>query len=107
MNKKLRLVSAGILAMAAIVMCTTTTVQLASAGGETVQTMSQVQEGEGYLLKAYEGYVGVYYSGEEYPALVTGIALSTLREHDRQLIEQGYEVATREELMQILEDLGS
>jgi len=107
MTKKIRLAFAGFLAIAAIVTCAVVTVQIAAARGETIQTMSQVQEDEGYLLKAYEGYVGVYYSGEDYPALITDISLDTLRAHDRELMEAGYQVANRDELMKVLEDLGS
>jgi len=107
MTKKIRLAFACFLAIAAIVTCAVVTVQIATARGETIQTMSQVQEDEGYLLKAYEGYVGVYYSGEDYPALITDISLDTLRAHDRELMEAGYQVANRDELMKVLEDLGS
>ena len=62
----------------------------------------------GYTLAASDGYVAVY-AGQERktPLRVTEIELATLRETDRALIEDGLHAASREEVLQILEDLGT
>jgi hypothetical protein len=67
-----------------------------------------VTESGAYLLAASSGQVAVYDRLDRRRALeVTDIALDSLREHDRQLIEKGLPVDGREALMELLEDLGS
>lgn len=62
----------------------------------------------GYTLAASDGYVAVYAGeGRKTPLRVTEIELATLREADRALIEDGLHAASREEVLQILEDLGT
>lgn len=80
-----------------------------TAESAAVENLSGVQDDTGgYIVRDYGGYVGVYYnSGEEYPAIITEISLASLRQYDRELIETGFEVASRDELMLLLEDLGS
>ena len=59
-------------------------------------------------LAGYEGSVAVFEGGDrKTPLQVTDIALGSLRDSDRTLIEQGYPVDSREELLSLLEDLGS
>ncbi len=61
-----------------------------------------------YILRAGDGYICVFAAGEaQTPITVTNIELRSLREVDRQVIEQGMAVADRDELMSLLEDLGS
>ena len=63
-----------------------------------------------YLVADYGGSVAVFDSADssmENPLQVTDIELGTLRAADRALIEIGVPVASREELMALLEDLGS
>lgn len=83
-------------------------VQIAAESG-AVSSLSEVQDdNQGYIVKEYEGFVGVYYNnGEDYPAIITEISLDNLRQYDRELIETGFEIGSRNELMQLLEDLGS
>lgn len=86
----------------------TAIVQIVAAEIRSASSLSEIElETEGYIIKACEGYVGVYYGNEEYPAIITEISLDNLREHDRQLVEKGIEVSNRDDLMQVLEDLGS
>lgn len=61
---------------------------------------------DGFTLCARNGCVAVLDPGCE-TAVVTDIELSTLREADRQLLEAGLTVTSREELLTLLEDLGS
>jgi hypothetical protein len=63
---------------------------------------------EGFILKEYEGYIGIFSPGfEKIPITVTDIEVSTLREADKQLLRAGIFAASREEMMQLLEDFGS
>ena len=60
------------------------------------------------VLGSYDGRVSVFDSGNlKTPLEVTDIDLSALREADRSQLESGLAVASREELMSLLEDLGS
>lgn len=60
-----------------------------------------------FLLKDCNGYVAVYEGRKsKIPVDITGIELSRLREADRAMINAGIPVATRNELLELLEDLG-
>lgn len=61
-----------------------------------------------YFLRREGDYVGVFPSrrGKE-PLRVTAIELRNLRRVDRAMIEAGLPVRSRQELLQLLEDLGS
>lgn len=61
-----------------------------------------------YVLREAEGNVAVYGAGDPTrPLAITEIELKSLREGDRALIAGGLPVYSREELAQLLEDLGS
>ena len=60
-----------------------------------------------FALYAQNGCVAVLDPALGERAVVTDIELVTLRETDRQLIEAGLQVDSREELLSLLEDLGS
>ena len=63
-----------------------------------------------YLVADFGGSVAVFDSGDsgmENPLQVTDIDLDSLRAADRALIEIGVPVSDREELVALLEDLGS
>ena len=60
------------------------------------------------VLGSYNGRVSVFDSSNlSAPLEVTDIDLSVLREADRSQLEAGMAVASQEELMSLLEDLGS
>ena len=60
-----------------------------------------------YTLKLYDGKIAVFLGDDlENPAAVTGILASELRAFDRQLLEQGIEAGSYEELLRLLEDFG-
>lgn len=61
---------------------------------------------EGFTLCAKNGCVAVLDPDCGAP-VVTDIELGTLREADRRLVEDGLTVSSREELLALLEDLGS
>lgn len=74
----------------------------APAETETTQTQDAP-----FVLREYEGRVAVFSPGREMPLSVTTIELETLREQDRKLLLEGLAAEDREELLMLLEDLGS
>ena len=61
-----------------------------------------------YVLRDCGGYVAVYDGTKaKKPTTVTDIQISTLRAVDRQMLENGLVLDSREKLMMTLEDLGS
>lgn len=63
-----------------------------------------------YMVADYGGSVAVFDRGDSTlsaPLQVTEIRLAGLRAADRAMIETGVPVSSREELMALLEDLGS
>lgn len=108
MNLRYRItVCAALLLGAAL--CTSYTVRglrgtpAAVAAAPTAAVVSE--KPESFTLCAKNGCVAVL--DPACGAVVTDIELSTLREADRRLVEAGIAVASREELLALLEDLGS
>ena len=61
-----------------------------------------------YVLGMAEGNVAIFGRNDlKRPLAVTEIELENLRERDRTLLAEGLPVYSREELAQLLEDLGS
>lgn len=61
-----------------------------------------------YVLREYDGCVAVFASvGDTSPITLTDIEVGTLRDADRQILSTGLAVADREELLTLLEDLGT
>ncbi|NCB51049.1 MAG: hypothetical protein EOM54_04095 [Clostridia bacterium] len=66
------------------------------------------EENAEYILREYAGHVGVFEAGGgKTPLTVTDIETNTLREADRNMLGAGIAVADRDELLTLLEDLGS
>ena len=62
----------------------------------------------GLRSKSCDGFVAVYTaSRSRAPESVTAIEVASLRSADRAMIERGIPVADRQELLELLEDLGS
>lgn len=79
----------------------------ASAQTETAECVAQTAK-ECYVLRDCDGYVAVYDGPKaKKPTTVTDIQVSTLRALDRQMLQNGLELDSREKLMMTLEDLGS
>ncbi len=61
-----------------------------------------------YVLREYAGHIGVFEAGGgKTPLTVTDIETKNLREADREMLGVGIAVADRDELLTLLEDLGS
>ena len=77
--------------------------------GFTSKAQEEPRASDGtYLLGEMNGNVAIFDgAGSSPPLTVTGIEMDSLRQRDREMIAAGLPVASREELAQLLEDLGS
>jgi len=108
MNRNLRHITLLAIVAISLFISLLSAVQYVSAAKEPSNNLSSIEsQSDGYLLKDCNGFVGVYYSGEDYPAVITEISLDSLRQYDRELVISGFRVESREQLMSVLEDLGS
>ena len=74
----------------------------------TLTPEQQTQQSEPlYYVRVYEGRLAVYRDTETDPFAVTDIRLSSLREYDQQLMQQGFPLYSEQELTTFLEDYGS
>jgi len=95
-----------ILMAAAAVLCASYTVADLRSPPQPV-TVTAAPKTEDYALCARNGYLAVLDPELGTVPVLTDIALAGLRDADRQLVETGIHVETREELLSLLEDLGS
>jgi len=103
-----KLFSLGVIFTVALVMGSIAIAQIYETQDYTVEHMADIADHpSGYFLRDSEGYIGVYYKDRGHPVFITNIPLASLRGQDREDVEQGIAVATRKELIQLLEDLGS
>lgn len=59
-----------------------------------------------FVLRDYEGYVSVFAPGSDpEPLQITAIQTESLRQRDRELLQGGLTVGSREQLLMLLEDL--
>ena len=111
MNIKYRIFACVLLAITAAFCASYTIADVRGAEEEVPRQLHTVQTAqpapEGYTLCARDGCVAVLDPDLGETAVITNIPLDTLRETDRALIEAGLRVETREELLSLLEDLGS
>ena len=105
MQIKYRLCACILLAAAATLCASYTVADLRSPPAAV--PVPEEPETADYTLCARNGYLAVLDPELGTTPVITDIALSTLRDADRQLVETGLHVETREELLSLLEDLGS
>ena len=61
-----------------------------------------------YILREQDGFIAVYGADSaNTPLELTDIEVSTLRRVDQDMLEQGISAKSRDELLTLLEDLGS
>lgn len=112
MSIKYRICACALLALTAVLCASFTIADLRDTEPAASQTPTAVpsrsaESTTDYILLARDGCVAVIDPEVGESAVVTDIELSTLREKDRQMIEAGLKVSTRDELLLLLEDLGS
>ncbi len=104
--KRMVLKAAGTaLLVAAAVICAH---QAASTFPTAVKTELQSYDGAKaeFVLRDYEGYVSVFAPGADpEPLQITAIQTESLRQRDRELLQGGLTVGSREQLLMLLEDL--
>jgi hypothetical protein len=96
-------------ALAALALVSAVSAGAVSAAAKGIgQSAGFAGENTAYLLREYEGHVAIYYEGfDRTPAVVTEIEIAQLPLADQELLTEGLNVADREELLLLLEDLGS
>ena len=77
-------------------------------GEQAAQVVSYDGAEAEYILRDYGGYVSVFEPGlDSMPLQVTAIEVSALRQTDHDMLRGGVSVGSREQLLLLLEDLGS
>jgi len=102
-------IKAGILvliASTAFLVCVYTVSTVSGQRVEDSPSVSEtaVQYGSKYLVRTYNGKIAFFTDGA---VVETDIDVSSLRAYDRQLLENGIEAYTYEEVLQLLEDFSS
>jgi hypothetical protein len=60
-----------------------------------------------YTIRVYHNMLAIYQGTSDTPWRVTDIHLSSLREYDQKLMQQGFPLYSQEDLTMFLEDYGS
>lgn len=113
MNVRLRAGALGLLAAAAVYASLGAAKSLRPAArdalpAEIYARYAGREESAQYFIKGCDGFVAVYKGTKgRAPEAVTTIELSSLRAADRAMIARGIPVSDRQELLELLEDLGS
>ena len=107
-HRTLKLVSLGVIFAVALVTGSIALGQISATGEYRVEYLADIADHPaGYWVRDTEGFIGVYYKGRGHPVFISHIPLASLRGMDRSDVEKGISVATRAELIALLEDLGS
>ena len=101
----MKLAGTGVLAVAAVWSAA------AAIGGITGPADAAAEPEAGTIVwpgsVEYDGCVAVFAAGESSPMTMTDIQVKSLREADRALLNAGLPCETRDEVLTLLEDLGS
>ena len=76
-------------------------------GKEPAPVSSEVTVTDGYMLREYDGKIGIFKVGKDEPLSVISVDLRTLPETDRDALADGIYAADDEELSSRIEDLSS
>lgn len=72
------------------------------------ETLAPINQRVGYTLKEYDGKIGVFRGNSSTPyTYLQDVELSYINEYDRELLSNGIEVSTEQELKTLIEDLTS
>ncbi len=95
------------LAVLAVLSATVCAAALRTPEAETQPPTDKVSEAAEYYLRDCGGFIAVYRGASSTPIDVTDIETATLNDTDAELIQSGIPVQSRNELLLLLEDLGS
>lgn len=104
MKFKTRVTAVAVLAVLSAAVCTAAFVLPDAAPAEETEERETAAE---YYLRDCEGYVAVYRGASVTPSDVTDIETATLNDTDVKLLRSGIPARSRNELLLLLEDLGS
>ncbi len=98
---------AATLAVLAVLSAAVCAAALRTPKAETPPPTDKVSEAAEYYLRDCGGFIAVYRGASSTPIDVTDIETATLNDTDAELIHSGIPVQSRNELLLLLEDLGS
>lgn len=111
MNVKAKIGVAGLFAVIAVSLALLAALSSESLIAQAISSRSgvvQTNSYDSYVLRDYDGYIGIYYVGDSSaPVTVTDIETGSLRSVDREMLTEGIYAGSQEELLSLLEDLGS
>lgn len=113
MNLKLRATMLAVLGAGAVYAGMDAVKSLRPAARDTVPQeiyarYARDEESAQYFLKSCDGFVAVYKGAKgRTPESVTAIEVANLRSADKAMLERGIPVTDRQQLLELLEDLGS
>ena len=111
MKTWIKLAGTGALAAAAVC-CAAAAVGSITGGAEAEEIPGELvwprdMEDAEFVLREFNGCVAVFAVGGNSPLSTTDIAVKSLREADRALLSAGLPCENRDEVLSLLEDLGS
>ena len=78
-----------------------------SSSQENRETAASVSEEETFLVKEYQGHIGVFSNSSELPFQEIPVDVESLPKTDQLLLAQGIHAANKQELNRVLEDYES
>lgn len=81
--------------------------QQPETASEQPVTETTTQTHINYVLRAWEGHLGLFRGDSEIPYQELDMPLTLLSEYDRKIVEQGIIVETEQELRALVEDMTS
>lgn len=110
MNKTLKItvLYVAVLASAFMIVALIITSAVRSLSSDTAAVFSEVQRIESYWLRSFNGHIAVY-DGKEAasPILETTIDADGLRAVDKEMLNEGIEAKSYEDVLKLLEDFSS
>ena len=111
MKLRIKLAATGAMALAAAVCAAAAIGPITGPAGaqepESVLVWPEDSSDAEFILREFDGCVAVFAAGERRPLTMTDIPVRGLREADRALLNAGLPCADRDEVLTLLEDLGS
>ena len=111
MKLRIKLAATGAMALAAAVCAAAAIGSITGPAGaeepESVLVWPEDSADAEFIQREIDGCVAVFAAGERRPLTMTEIAVRSLREADRALLNAGLPCADRDEVLTLLEDLGS
>ncbi|XOQ49210.1 MAG: BofC-C domain-containing protein [Eubacteriales bacterium] len=79
----------------------------APSSQESSEIIAMTSKSNVYIVKEYEGHIGIFYNDESKPYEEIQVDVSSLPEADRKLLKEGIKVTDTDRLNSIIEDYES